>query len=96
MADREKVIEELERLSEWFFLQYQVVYDGDAPNYYDAYKTVDDALALLKEQEAETGHWIDSAGDDKCSVCGATYSDLYPDYQYTHYCPNCGAKMEGR
>lgn len=52
MADREKVIEELERLSEWFFLQYQVVYDGDAPDYYDAYKTVDDALALLKEQEA--------------------------------------------
>lgn len=53
MADREKVIEELERLSEWFFLQYQVVYDGDAPDYYDAYKTVDDALALLKEQEKQ-------------------------------------------
>ena len=51
---------------------------------------------LLKEQEAKRGHWIDSAGDDKCSVCGATYSDLYPDYQNTHYCPNCGAKMEGR
>lgn len=51
------------------------------------------AVALLKEQEAKTGYWIESAGDDKCSVCGATYSDLYPDYQHTHYCPNCGAKM---
>lgn len=60
MTDREKVIEELERLSEWFFLQYQVVYDGDAPDYYDAYKTVDDALALLKEQEEEpnANGWI--------------------------------------
>lgn len=53
MTDREKVVEELERLSEWLFHQYQVVYDGDAPNYYDAYKTVDDAISLLKEQEAE-------------------------------------------
>lgn len=50
-------------------------------------------IELLKEQEAKTGHWIDSAGDDKCSVCGATYGDLYPDYHNTHYCPNCGAKM---
>ena len=48
--DRENVIEELERLSEWLFQQYQVVYDGDAPIYYDAYKTVDDAIYMLKEQ----------------------------------------------
>lgn len=51
MTDREKVIKGLEYLSEWLFQQYQVVYDGDASNYYDAYKTVDEALALLKEQE---------------------------------------------
>ena len=50
-------------------------------------------LSLLKEHGAKTGHWIESAGYDKCSVCGTTYSDLYPDYQCTHYCPNCGAKM---
>ena len=51
MPDMEKVINGLEHLSEWLFQQYRVVYDGDAPNYYDAYKTVDDALALLKEQD---------------------------------------------
>ena len=55
-----------------------------------------DALALLKEQGAKTGYWIDSAGNDKCSICGTEYSDLYPDYGNTHFCPNCGAKMEGR
>ena len=51
---------------------------------------------LLKEQEAKTGHWIESAGNDKCSICGTEYSDLYPDYGNTHFCPNCGATMEGR
>ena len=56
----------------------------------------DDALELLKEQEVKTGYWIDSAGNDKCSICGEEYSDLYPDYGNTHFCPNCGAKMEGR
>ena len=56
----------------------------------------EDVLALLKEQDAKTGHWIDSAGNDKCSICGEEYSDLYPDYRNTHFCPNCGAKMEGR
>lgn len=55
-----------------------------------------DVLALLKEQEAKTGYWIDSAGNDKCSICGEEYSDLYPDYGNTHFCPNCGAKMKGR
>ena len=50
------------------------------------------AEAITKE-EPLTGHWIDDHGNDKCSVCGAMYSDLFPDYQNTHYCPNCGAKM---
>lgn len=51
------------------------------------------AIAESMKEKRETGHWIDSAGDDKCSKCGATYSDLYPDYHKTHFCPNCGAKM---
>ena len=59
-------------------------------------QAITSALALLKEQEAKTGYWIDSAGNDKCSICGTEYSDLYPDYGNTHFCPNCGAKMEGR
>lgn len=51
MVDRQKVIKGLKLISEWLFQQYHVVYDGDAPNYYDAYKTVDDAVTLLKEQQ---------------------------------------------
>ena len=58
MPDREKTIKRLEHLSEWLFHLYQVVCDGDAPDYYDAYKTIDDAIDLLKEQKAERSDWI--------------------------------------
>ena len=59
-------------------------------------QAIDEIIELLEEQEVKTGHWIDSAGNDKCSICGEEYSELYPDYGNTHFCPNCGAKMEGR
>ena len=65
MSEREKVIEGLGHISEWLFPQYRVAYDGDAPNYYDAYKTVDEAIELLKEQEAVV----------RCKDC--RYSNLY-------------------
>ena len=88
MPDRGKTIEDLKHLAkdDW------ILHFNDT----DVKETAKAALALLKEQEPKSGHWIDSAGADKCSVCGATYSDLYPDYQNTHYCPNCGAKMIGQ
>lgn len=93
MTDREKVIKGLENLSEWLFQQYRVVYDGDAPNYYDAYKTVDEALALLKEQEpirpilARIGNY-DAINDYTCPVCG---TDLY---HLQKYCDECGRTVK--
>lgn len=90
MSDREKVIKELERLSEWFFHQYQVVYDGDAPNYYDAYKTVDEAIALLKEQEAVKPRFVDGNRNHfvKCGNCNL---DLMHGMKF---CPNCGKAVK--
>ncbi len=70
--------------------QEQTIFD------YKVYSLCSQVQELLKEQEAKTGYWIDSAGNDKCSICGAEYSDLYPDYGNTHFCPNCVAKMKGR
>ena len=58
--DREKVIEGLRRISEWLFHQYQIVYVGKAINYYDAYKTVDEALELLKGQEEIKEQFIEA------------------------------------
>lgn len=97
MADREKVIKGLQCCSVKGMNTCEL---QECPYYPERYEwnrctnhLATDAIAMLKEQEPKIGHWVDSAGDDKCSVCGATYSDLYPDYQNTHYCPNCGAKM---
>ena len=90
MPDREKVIKE--KLDEMVELTRGLSYAG----FMTAVENANDILALLKEQKPKTGHWIDSAGNDKCSICGEEYSDLYPDYGNTHFCPNCGAKMEGR
>ena len=75
-------------------------------------RTLDEAIAILKKQEAvlahwddDTGHWIegDRNGIDshtrttgemidtfRCSWCG------FYQYWKTPFCPNCGAKMEGR
>ena len=97
MADGEKVITGLSHCKN---------HDGkDCPDcpYFNT-ECIDDLSAdaldlikeLLKEQKVKTGYWIDSAGNDKCSICGEEYSDLYPDYGNTHFCPNCGAKMDRR
>ena len=55
------------------------------------------ALKELPTVEAEPvrhGHWIDNDIDSEawnfCSVCGEQAIDNYD------YCPNCGAKMDGK
>lgn len=62
-----------------------------------------DALALLKEQEAKAGKWIEQDGYDgdvyyDCSACGESWVmiDGTPQENGMLYCPHCGAKMEGR
>lgn len=62
------------------------------------------AMKLLEEQptieERKTGKWIAikkgelgySVGDFRCTAC----EQPCPCYHLTPYCPNCGAKMEGK
>lgn len=98
MTDREKVIKGLEYLSEWLFQQYQVVYDGDASNYYDAYKTVDDAIALLKEQE--TTYAYNEYTNPACTSCGfRPFAGYIPTLKWMQergyrYCPGCGKAVK--
>ena len=78
MTDREKVIKGLRELH------------GSK----ETMKLISDTLSLLKEQEAKTGHWIDTTKvigfpRVRCSVCGSGQGAIWMDY-----CPNCGAKME--
>ena len=99
--DKELLLEQLERLA--------IVLDELMPK---CAELVRDAITMLKEQEAvsaywddDTGHWIkgDRNGIDphtrttgemidtfRCSWCG------FYQYWKTPFCPNCGAKMEGR
>jgi len=64
-----------------------------------------DALELLKEQDAKTGAWQwkihgkpesgGTLGEAVCDQCGkSTYATAVKGD--LNYCPNCGAKMEGR
>ena len=39
--------------------------------------------------EVKHGVWVEGRTLEKCSVCG---KKGFPDW---HYCPNCGAKMDG-
>ena len=93
MPDREKVIKEFEHLL-----------NNAKDNYQDFVDlTVDggeEILAILEEQDAKIGKWIpvtNSRGGMECNIC----HDYAPSYQsgaeyLSKYCPNCGAKMEGR
>lgn len=67
---------------------------SDRPNYAICVKDIaSDTIDLLKEQEAKTGHWIDTTKvfgfpRVQCSVCGSEQGAVW-----MYYCPICGAKM---
>ena len=95
MNDREKVINGLEchRIDDNHRINCT-----DCPYYVDDDNHIqcvndlhDDAISLLKEQDAKTGHWIYRKYDDMfmCSSC-EKYS-IRNDYPYCHW---CGAKMK--
>lgn len=39
------------------------------------------------------GEWITRSWGNKCSICGAGVMGIAEGY---NYCPNCGAKMDGK
>lgn len=94
--DREKVIEGLEAMREFFGFGLP----SQSP-VFEAYQNIlTDTISMLKKQEAKTGHWIeqeDYALDTyyDCSVCGESWSTVEgtPWENGMNYCPHCGAKM---
>lgn len=88
MLDREKVIYHLNDCMEasrrdntWVFVRKDIV---------------EDAIALLKEQETT------STAESRlfhCEKCGYGIDDIYLSNEYDfdidpHYCPNCGRKVK--
>lgn len=88
MADREKVVSEFERWCDEMEDECPVICLH--------------ALYLLKEQEAKHGEWIAEENYDdiyyRCSACDEPWVLIEgtPFDNGMKYCPNCGAKMEGR
>lgn len=61
---------------------------------------LNDALALLKENQPKKGHWIfhqDECGYESfdCSVCGMWFDTDNKIFRrrISSFCPNCGADM---
>ena len=108
MPDIGKVIKAVECRANGNGQQGCIGWDVDCPYSFDhAFCDMNqlllDALALLKEQETKTGHWIEQEDYNldtyyDCSVCGESWSTVEgtPWENGMNYCPHCGAKMEGR
>ena len=79
---------DLEKIKPIYFPSVEM--DGlDVVRYLNTLPTVDAV-------EVVHGWWIDLPGmepDYKCSECGRSYAWWEPSE--AHYCPNCGAKMDG-
>lgn len=103
MADREKVIERLGRVSYYFKSLLAVGWQGDADIYREHMESVNMAIALLKKQEAKPMTEYDDGWD--CPRCGLkligkTASgypcdefDL-PNDEIVKYCPVCGQAVK--
>ena len=86
--EREKLINELQHLPEQGELSYLGIYD--------CVNTIPTADA----QEVKHGKWEQCFEDfreqiegDKCSACG--FEHYGSSVSHYHYCPNCGARMDG-
>ena len=92
MADLEKVIKELDRMTEdarEMDLEWAIGLDDFA--------TLCEAVELLKEQQQKTGRWKCHGEPPmlvvECSECGQKFFN--PAMQpFANYCSMCGAKME--
>lgn len=110
MPDRQKVIKALTccvfPALKGFPYQSNIAENGceviECPYRDDCDQMLFDALALLKEQpEQKHGHWIEH--DDypdpyyECSVCKEPWVliDGTPLENGMHFCPKCGAIMDG-
>ena len=96
MADREKVIADIEEQITW-------IRDNDFhkfPGWGHAVLAMQDALVLLKEQEPKPVSQIRTIAERMfgyCPSCGRgidSYHDCNSGEHITHYCYNCGQAVK--
>ena len=74
------------------------VITDDAHRYHRAAERIIASIPSADVVERKTGTWRHYENNLTCSECGDVFYDDIMDYcgdKVPHYCPNCGAKMEG-
>lgn len=95
MTEREKVLNDLRELCEYLFHEYKVCYHGDEEDTYNRFLAANNALNLLKEQEAvkplksklSFTHGFDWEIWD-CGCCGNQLRS------FAKYCDQCGRAVK--
>ena len=103
VADAREVLLDVERIYDdhYFRSNDQTVHD-----IFNAFRRIIRRHAVFRTVEVVHGEWtiIEDDYEDvtilECSVCEMSfrfdeYDGLLPQAQTYHYCPNCGAKMDG-
>lgn len=90
------------------YIDRQALLDAIPPTKEDKqislYGAVADFISLVCDVPAADvapvvhGEWITIDGISRCSECGyiPAYDSAIDDLFYSPFCPNCGAKMDGR
>lgn len=101
MPDRESVITHLQIIHTWALFARERDLQFFTPKHLeDIAQWSDDAIAMLKEQEAKGGHWIvlDFCANEGiyCSECHMKIFDrtTKPKKKLSQYCPHCGSRNE--
>ena len=84
------------------FLKQKISREWDMQELYlpvHFFDVVDD-LPAADVQEVKHGHWISEhigygVTRYKCSVCGGRFG-IIEDFPPNKFCPNCGARMDGK
>ena len=107
MANKKRLID-ANALREQMFSYYGCVNENSSKEYYRGETLMNYEVADLIEDcidnaptvdavEVVHGRWIDEYPYVRCSECTAEWLNCRTDNEpkHFHYCPNCGAKMDG-
>ena len=94
MPDREKVIKGLEEISDYFFSIYHHSKDREEINKAkDRCDAVEDAISLLKEQEAKPVELHTNAYGTKFYFCPKCKRELFHT-RNLNFCERCGQEVK--
>lgn len=84
--------------SEWIYNAVEMRYKLSSGNEHEWERALLDAICDLSFDAVRRRHgrWLHIQDDlSECSACCSYWIPYGDEYDY-HYCPNCGAKMDGK